>query len=350
MKKATKIILILISLCIIAIASVLFYAVNQFKPVSSDPEAQAVRFEVPYGTSAYQVTTKLKEQGLIKNSRIFYYLILRPKYLKTFYKDYEFPKNLEFKSGFYKISPNMNYAQIIQLLSSGKQEYVKLSFAEGLTISKIGAILEENGICKKDEFIAECKNQELVDEYKIPYNTVEGYLFPDTYYFDPVMNPKTIVRKMVDTFFEKIKSVPGLSEKTPEELNNIVILASIVEREYKVNDEAPMIASVFSNRIKEGMGLYSCATIEYIITEIQGKPHPERILNDDLKIDSPYNTYKWRGLTPGPISNPGLVALDAACNPAKTDYYFFQVVDADSGRHLFTKTFNEHKLNHILVK
>lgn len=350
MKKATKIVSIFLALIVICGITSISIVLNQFSPVDRNSDAEAVRFEVPYGSSAYQISNSLKEKNLIKNQKIFYYLLLRPKYLKTFYSKYEFPEKIEFKSGLYKISPNMNYADIILLLSSGKQEYVKVSIAEGLTISKIGAILEEKEICKKEDFIAVCKNQALIDEYKIPYNSLEGYLFPDTYYFDPIMNPEMIARKMVDNFFEKISSIPELENKTPEELNQVVILASIVEREYKVDDEAPMIASVFTNRIKDGMGLYSCATIEYIITEIQGKPHPERILNDDLKIDSPYNTYKWRGLTPGPISNPGLVALKASANPAKTNYYFFQVVDADSGRHLFTKTFNEHKLNHILVK
>ena len=150
-------------------------------------------------------------------------------------------------------------------------------------------------------------------------------------------------------FFNKIKEIPGLAEKSAKDLNQIVILASIVEREYKVDEEAPIIASVFTNRIKNKIGLYSCATIEYIITEILDKPHPERIFEKDLKIDNPYNTYKWQGLTPGPISNPGLVALQAAAEPADTEYFFFQVTDPSTGKHVFTKTFDEHKLNHTLL-
>ena len=102
----------------------------------------------------------------------------------------------------------------------------------------------------------------------------------------------------------------------------------------------------FKNRLKHNIGLYSCATIVYIITEIQGKPHPERILTKDTKIDSPYNTYKWAGLTPGPISNPGLTALDAATNTPKTPYFFFQVENEKTGKHVFTETFEEHKINH----
>ena len=154
------------------------------------------------------------------------------------------------------------------------------------------------------------------------------------------------------------KAVPGITvghemvgivEETGSSVKNVkaelyknVVLASIVEREYRIDSEAPLIASVFRNRLKHGIGLYSCATIEYIITEVQGKPHPDVITYADLSIDSPYNTYKWAGLPPGPISNPGAVALDAAINSPKTDYYFFRLVDAKAGRHVFSKDFSTH--------
>ncbi len=139
-----------------------------------------------------------------------------------------------------------------------------------------------------------------------------------------------------------------MAEKSEQELYQTVTLASIVEREYRVEEEAPLIASVFSNRLRHNIGLYSCATIVYILTEIEGRPHPDRILLEDTKIDSPYNTYKWAGLPPGPISNPGLVALRASSETPKTDYYFFQIVDAAAGRHVFTTNFEEHIQSHSL--
>ena len=143
-----------------------------------------------------------------------------------------------------------------------------------------------------------------------------------------------------------IKSIKNIEGYNPADLHQVVILASIVEKEYKLKEEAPLIASVFKNRLKHNIGLYSCATIVYIITEIQGKPHPDRILTVDTKIDNPYNTYKWAGLTPGPISNPGLTALNASVNTPKTPYYFFQVENEATGKHVFTETFEEHKINH----
>ena len=153
---------------------------------------------------------------------------------------------------------------------------------------------------------------------------------------------------MLDTFFEKAKEIPGFLDKTPEEMYETVILASIVEREYRVEEEAPLIASVFKNRLRRNIGLYSCATVEYILTEIEGRPHPERILIEDTKIDNPYNTYKWAGLPPGPISNPGLVALKASADTPKTNYYFFQIVDPAAGKHVFTTSFEEHIESHSL--
>ena len=240
----------------------------------------------------------------------------------------------------------MNIAQIFSELSSGRQEYQKVVIPEGLTISSIAQILQENEICNKEDFIKSCSSKEILNKFKIPAETCEGYLFPNTYFLNINMNSDIVVELFINTFFENIKSITNLGNKNAADLHQTVILASIVEKEYKLKEEAPLIASVFKNRLKHNIGLYSCATIVYIITEIQGKPHPERILTKDTKIDSPYNTYKWAGLTPGPISNPGLTALDAATNTPKTPYFFFQVENEKTGKHVFTETFEEHKINH----
>jgi UPF0755 protein len=121
-----------------------------------------------------------------------------------------------------------------------------------------------------------------------------------------------------------------------------VILASIVEREYRLDEEAPLMAGVFKNRLDIGMALQSCATVEYVITEIQGKPHPEVLSTRDTEIRDPYNTYIRPGLPPGPIASPGMIALKAAFNPTKSDYLYFRLVEADSGRHYFSRTLDDH--------
>lgn len=352
MKKFAKIIELLALIILLFVLAGLAFVFVQSKPVSTNPDTQKVRIEIPYGMSVPKVASTLKENNLIKNEKLFYIFARVPQLRKIFYSNDDNSISFVLKSGIYYISPSMSIAQIQNLLSSGQQEFIKVSIPEGLTISAIANLLDENRICTKADFIDSCHNSNILTEFSIPSTaeSIEGYLFPETYFLNIEMNSDEVVRLMVNTFFEKIKSVPGLSEKTPEELHGIVILSSIVEREYRVEDEAPLIASVFKNRIRQNIGLYSCATIVYILTEIEGRPHPDKILIEDTKIDNPYNTYKWAGLTPGPISNPGLVSLNACTNTPKTDYYFFQVVNPEEGRHVFTRTFDEHKLNHVYTK
>ncbi|MBR1638696.1 MAG: endolytic transglycosylase MltG [Treponema sp.] len=360
MKKKVKIFLLILILIVSLLCAVFFYLRSQFLPVQSDTSAdyvEDVRFEIPYGTSLYTVSEELKAAGLIKNDRLFYYAARYPQILKVFFPREAAGMNFSLKSGIYHLTPSFSVIEIMNFLSSGQTEFCKVSIPEGLTISKIAAILEEQRICNKGDFISACRNPENFMDYPFyelfengKIENCEGFLFPDTYYLNIGMNAESVLAVMVENFFEKIKEVPNLSEMTTEELFETVTLASIVEREYRVDEEAPLIASVFKNRLERNIGLYSCATLEYIITEIQGKPHPDTILISDTKIDNPYNTYKWAGLTPGPISNPGLVALNAATNTPKTNYYFFQVINPAEGRHVFTTTLEEHNVNKLYTK
>lgn len=346
MKTKGKIFLALFIFLIIVLSGGFYWLYTQIQPVNI--QGDAVRVEIQKGQSTYAIAQKLKEQELIKNPKIFYYFIRYPKLLKLFFKDQELAEPIILKSGIYHIEYGLNYAQLVNALSSGQQEYIKVVIPEGKTISQIGQILEEAEICSKADFKAVCYSQQIINKYNIPGESAEGFLFPETYFLTKGMTAREVAFLMIDTFFQKIQSIEGLAEKTPQELYDIVILASIVEREYRVEEEAPLIASVFTNRLRHNIGLYSCATIVYILTEIEGRPHPDRVLLEDTKIDNPYNTYKWAGLTPGPISNPGLVALSAAANPPKTNYYFFQVSDSAQGKHVFTTTFDEHKASHNL--
>lgn len=316
-------------------------------PVTRDPgKERSVRIEVPHGMSVRQVGAMLSEQNLIRSQKLFYYAARLSLYDRK--------RPFKLKSGVYTVRSSMGLKEIYMLLQSGEQEYITLSLPEGLTIGKIARALENLGICGADEFREACGDSELLREYSVPAASFEGYLFPDTYFLIPGMGGTKVVRALADNFFRRLGSIPGAERLSPEELHERIILASVVEREYRAEDEAPVIASVFVNRLKHNIGLYSCATIEYIITEIQGRPHPERITYDDLRIDSPYNTYKWAGLPPGPISNPGMIALRAALYPAETDFYFFVLTDPASGRHTFSRNFDQHKaaenLNYVTKK
>ena len=324
--------LVLVLLAGIAGVLAVRYALS---PVSDDKEsATSYELHVPNGMTVMEAAAKLEEEGIIK-SRYFLYAAVR---YRVFHR--EQPFNL--KSGAYKLDSSMPLAEIYDLLQTGSPENIKVVVPEGLTVTKTAAIVAAEGLCTEDEFIMACHSEQLISKYDFASSTLEGYLFPDTYFFTEGMDVQSIIEKFLDNFVEKAGSIPALKGITPAKLNERVILASIVEREYQVADEAPLIASVFQNRIDNGIGLYSCATIEYILTEIEGRPHPDRITYEDLKIDSPYNTYKWAALPPTPICSPGLVALKAAANPPKTDYYYFVLTNPSEGSHTFSKSFKGH--------
>lgn len=348
--KPLKIVLIILLALILLCAGAVGYIFSLMQPVQKNADFSTdVKVEINYGTSTKAVSEMLYEKNLIKSDKVFYICARFPAVLKYVYRNSDAVPTFVLKSGIYHLNDSMNIPEILKILSSGQQEYVKVSIPEGYTISKIGDLLEKNGICSLADFKSSAKNQEIIQKYKIPAETCEGFLFPDTYFFNSNMNSDSVVEMMLDNFFSKTSDLIDYSEITAEKLRDLITLASIVEREYRIPSEAPTIASVFYNRLRYNIGLYSCATIEYIISEINGKPHPERILIEDTKIDSPYNTYKYAGLPPAPISNPGMIALSAAVNPDKTNYYYFQIVEGGEGRHVFSSTFEEHISNHNLT-
>ncbi|MBQ7620587.1 MAG: endolytic transglycosylase MltG [Treponema sp.] len=287
------------------------------------------RLKIEKGASAKKIAELLAKEKIIKNDKIFYLLARFPKIAAALTS--ESPEIFCVKSGVCDLKSSMDAAALYKELSAGREELTKVSIPEGLTISKIAVRLDKAGICRAQDFVKAAAG-------------MEGFLFPDTYSLAPDSPAEKVVKIMADNFYEKIKDFAPLLKiaSDKKELQKTVTLASIIEREYRSPDEAPLIASVFTNRIKKGIGLYSCATVEYVVTELLGRPHPDIITYDDLKIQSPYNTYINAGLPPAPICNPGLVALKAAAEPAQTDFYYFQLMDEAAGRHVFTKTLSEH--------
>jgi len=172
---------------------------------------------------------------------------------------------------------------------------------------------------------------------------VEGFLYPDTYYFARNYPAQGVAAYMIENFFNTLKTIlPDGQDMSAEEIYSKVTLASIVEREYRDPSEAALIASVFYNRIEQEMTLGSCATVVYALTEEMGRDHPERLTYADLETESDYNTYIHQGLPPGPIANPGYLALSAAFNPEKSDYLYFVLKDPDTGTHHFSRSLIEH--------
>jgi UPF0755 protein len=252
-------------------------------------------------------------------------------------------ENEHIKTGTYRIEKPASQLAILRILTSGRQVLYRVTIPEGVTLRRAARILEDEGICSTEDFMAAARSLAIINHYRIPNTSMEGYLFPDTYMFPKNFPAEQVVRTMADNFFNRLHSIsPLFQNMTPQELNDIVIMASIVEREYRVREEAPVMAGVFYNRLRINMALQSCATVEYVITDILGRPHPSVIFNVDLQIRSPYNTYMNRGLPPGPISAPGVVALRAAVYPENTDFLYFRLIDPASGRHYFSRTYDEH--------
>lgn len=348
MKKKLPVILLIIFILLAGIIAGGFgyVKVNSGSVVSKDSEnVTLIDYQVKNGMSAKTVGNDLKKLGLIKNSDLFYIFARYPKAASFFTgKDSSLFK---IQMGYYELTPAMDLSEIFAQISSGKEKSVNVSIPEGLTITKIADRLKKAGLKNVDDFEA-CATHEgknILSSYgvKIKNETVEGFLFPDTYNIPVSYTSEKIIRLMVDNFFEHLKKYKGLDgiEKR-DDFYQILILASIVEREYRADDEAKSIAGVFYNRLKINMPLQSCATVEYIITEINHRPHPDRIFYSDLESTSPYNTYKYQGLPPSPISNPGHTALYAAANPEKNNYLYFTLTDAAAGRHTFSSNLDAH--------
>jgi len=248
------------------------------------------------------------------------------------------------KAGTYKLSPRMGTIGIVQALAQGKVELIRFTIPEGVCIKEIADILEAKGLASKERFLylatggdSDFKVVEGDTEFS---GNLEGYLFPNTYTVESGITEEAIITVMVKGFAQAV--LPEWSQDDVDEkaralgLHGVVTLASIIEKEAKLAEDRPLVASVFYNRLKVGMPLQSCATVQFALGSWK-----TRLSLDDLKIDSPYNTYVVPGLPPGPIASPGLSSVRAALRPATSDYLFFAA--DQKGGHVFTRTFKEHQ-------
>jgi len=281
------------------------------------------------GETAESVGLRLRDYGLIR-SIVFWNLLARID-SKTI------------KAGRFQLQTGASCTQIREALVSGKQMMERVTIPEGFTLKKTAELLERNGIVSTTDFLMVAHSPEILQSYGIPANSMEGYLFPDTYFFPRSYSAQLVVEKMLETFYIRLYEIaPEARSLSEKELFDKIIIASIVEREYRADDEAPLMAGVFLNRLKIGMALQSCATVEYVITEILGKPHPEVLYNKDISIKDLYNTYMYAGLPPGPISSPGTTAIKSIFYPSSSEYLYFRLVDPSEGRHRFSRTLDEH--------
>lgn len=241
------------------------------------------------------------------------------------------------KAGEYRFAPGQSLGTVLDKLADGDVIHHAVTIPEGYTARQIAAKLAQEELVNEEDFLKVVNDPAFAKSLNLPTESLEGFLFPDTYEFAKGMTAGQIARRMTDHFFEKVdQSIIQAANEMGVDLKALITMASIIEREVRAEKERPMVASVFYNRLDKRMRLESCATVLYSQGRISGS-----LSLDDLQTKSPYNTYRKRGLPPGPISNPGLSSIRAAAFPAKTNYLFF-VVRPD-GEHIFSLTFEEHK-------
>ena len=345
-----QVLICLISILIVisSVYALITFAYNEYlKPVDARSE-ELIDVEIPSGSSLSKISEILYEKGLIRNKAVF----------KLFVDLSDNTSKL--RAGKYKLSPSMSMAQIMDELLSNNAAVptVKITIIEGWDIRRMAKYLvEEKGFdFTEEEFInaARVENfteyvflQEIPEERRngdgdiIP---LEGYLFPDTYIVYEDAKPEDIMRKMLDQF-EKVfdDAMKQRAEELGMTIDEVVTLASIIQREARKTEEFPKISAVFHNRLNKGMNLESCATVQYIINENRWT-----LTEEEMRIDSPYNTYINSGLPIGPISSPGRLALTSALNPYEEfmdpnrPYLYFVLKNPDTGEHAFNYSYQEH--------
>ena len=320
-------------LVIIILAIALLAGANYLNGPLGLIDEENVLFSIKEGDSLNIIATSLVDSQLIKYS---WSMIIYSRLMGT---------ESKFKIGVYRINSNMTLIEIHDYLIEGKQQLYKVTIPEGWTSHQIADYFEDLEISNYSDFLEAVNSKVLIDNFDLEGYNLEGFLYPDTYLFQKNYPAEKIVSVMVSNFFKHLEEIqPDYRNLDLGTLMDTIILASIVEREYRDPEEAPLMAGVFYNRLTHNtpIPLGSCATIVYIITDIQEKEHPEIILYSDLEIESPYNTYINSGLPPGPISNPGEVSLKAAFYPVESDYLYFLLKNAESGQHKFTRSLSEH--------
>ena len=291
----------------------------------------SVIVDIPRGTSRWGVATLLKKNGVIRNRVAF-----------EVFSDWHQRRSLQ--AGEYLFSGPMSERQVFWKIALGKINVITVQIPEGWTMFDIADQLERQKLCSRADFLRVARDPTPIIDIAPHARSLEGFLFPSTYQFARHTPPEQIAEAMIHEFRSKWTGLnPDLAIATAStpSLENVVTMASLVERETPLESERPLVAGVFYNRLRRGLPLQCDPTVQYALA-LKGHP-TQTVSHADLRVDSPYNTYLRPGLPPGPIANPGEASLRAAIDPAKTDFMYF--VANDAGGHFFSKTLEEHNRN-----
>ena len=287
--------------------------------------SEVVEIRIDPGESFSAVGRKLRERKIIRNERLFS-LWARISGMER-----------KIHWGLYRFESPLTPWEVLQRMVIGKGLFLRITIPEGLTVKDIAELLDKSEIVDKQKFLEEAVNSELLSSLGLPEQGIEGYLFPNTYHFAPLVTARDIIIMMNEQFRTVFE--PLLEERrdeiklTPHE---IVTLASIIEKESGIEAERPLISAVFHNRLRLNMPLQSDPTVIYGIKNFNGN-----LTRKDLLTPTAYNTYRIPGLPPGPICNPSLSSLKSALNPSSVPYLYF--VSKNDGSHLFSESLAVHK-------
>ncbi len=311
-------------------------------PVPRQP-GEEVFFEVRPGETTGEIAQRLYEEGLIRSPFLFQ---LRARLTGA---------DRQLQAGTYRLRAGMTDGELLEALQHSPVEERTVTVPEGWRREEIAELLAREGLVPSPEaFLEAAVVGEAYADFEFladlePGTPLEGYLFPDTYRIPVGYAPEQIVRLFLTNFERRVwtREVRDQLQASGRTLQEVVILASLVEREAVVDEERPLIAGVFYNRLELGMPLQTDPTVQYALgyQPDEGTWWKTELTFDDLKVESPYNTYLHPGLPPGPICNPGLASIQAALNPAETDYLYFVAKTDGSGEHLFARTLEEHNEN-----
>ncbi|OEC00412.1 hypothetical protein GY31_19015 [Lysinibacillus sphaericus] len=315
------------------------YVKSALKPVNPDA-TKTIAVEVPIGSSLSSISALLEKKGIIKDAKVFKY------YAK-------FKNESQFQAGNYDLTQAMTLDELIESLKTGKvyrEPIFTMTIPEGLTLDQIGKIVEKKTPYTQKEFMdlvtSEAFVQKMMANYpelitdavladNIRYD-LEGYLFPATYsYFEEKPSLESIVEEMIAAMNNVVKNYSEVLVEKQMSVHQLLTFASLLEEEATAQTDRETIASVFYNRIEKGMPLQTDPTVLYALGS-----HKDRVLYEDLEVENAYNTYKNKGLPPGPIAGAGKTSIEAALNPSKTDYFYF-LADKEGVNH-FSKTYDEH--------
>lgn len=311
---------------VLVAAGCVAYALMQ--PISDDPSSLDEIITISAGMPSDAIAEMLASRGIISNAKLFKLLTRVTNTAKSL------------KAGEYLLNSNMSPLDVLETLKQGKVNLHRVVIPEGFDLEQIATLLTNEQLVNYEHFLTLAQNVNLVYSeglpFEMPLDTLEGYLFPDTYHFVMGQGEESIIRTMVARFVEY--ALPQIDLAVYEgqfSLHEIITLASIVEKEVVVDYERPMVAAVYLNRLNINMRLQADPTVRYVMEEDR-----DRVLYRDLEIDSPYNTYRNDGLPLGPIASPGIESIKAVLEPADVDYLYF--LSKRDGTHAFTRTFAEH--------